>query len=147
MSTLHSTRIDTRGVCWSVPECGAGGGNRAERTHATNVRARVTCKRCLASLAKRDREFRRKARARFRSASRSIFEDSSSGFLERFRSVRHAEVASWYPCHVAYCAVAVEEGELTKAGIEPLDALPTAGTVESALQLRARAIAAEESRS
>ncbi len=33
---------------------------------SSEVRADVTCKRCLASLAKRDREFRRKARKGFR---------------------------------------------------------------------------------
>jgi len=41
-------------------ECGA-----AYARHRTTDRTAVTCKRCLASLAKRDREFRRKARRRF----------------------------------------------------------------------------------
>lgn len=40
-------------------------GTRALFWCASEDRARVTCKRCLASLAKRDRAFQRKARRQF----------------------------------------------------------------------------------
>lgn len=40
--------------------CGAGAGECT--MHIIGDRTAVTCKRCLASLAKRDREFQRKAR-------------------------------------------------------------------------------------
>jgi hypothetical protein len=40
--------------------------------HATTDRTRVTCKRCLASLAKRDRAFQRKARRGLRNGNTRI---------------------------------------------------------------------------
>jgi hypothetical protein len=47
------------GAEWHLARCGAG--TRGPVPTMTD-RAPVTCKRCLASLAKRDREFRAKAR-------------------------------------------------------------------------------------
>ena len=49
------------------PREGAGAcGISLWSSHFTSNRARVTCKRCLASLVRRDREFQRKARRQFR---------------------------------------------------------------------------------
>lgn len=49
--------------------------------------ARVTCKRCLASLAKRDREFQRKARRGLDSAATRLLRDLDYGDARQWCAV------------------------------------------------------------
>ncbi len=94
--------LDAEG-CYTL--CGAG-------AHAlvlsSGVRADVTCKRCLASLAKRDREFRRKARRWF--AAHTWHAESGNYYVgATFDSARYA----WGPATfriAAKRAIAAEEG-------------------------------------
>lgn len=69
-------------------------------TASTTDRALVTCKRCLASLAKRDREFQRKARQYF--ADRPLYGDSNTYMVTDFYDVSTAVIAAR--------AIAREEG-------------------------------------
>ena len=64
-------------------------GSRGSGTLATD-RARVTCKRCLASLAKHDREFQRKARQQFRPDPRHelhVFRGIDNGRADAARAI------------------------------------------------------------
>lgn len=82
------------------------GAHCAQRTRdrvASEVRSDVTCKRCLASLAKRDREFQRKARRHFREAERGAIQAIGRDRLdELMASMLRASAAR---------AIAREEGE------------------------------------
>lgn len=85
-----------------VHACGAGACN-AQRAHdrvASEVRSDATCKRCLASLAKRDRAFQRKARGWYRTARSRAIDRSHAAYTS-------GRLTPW----TARAAIATEEGD------------------------------------
>ncbi len=109
-----------------IPVCGNGGGNRATRPHTTDAVGSVTCAHCLRSIAKRDREFRRKARERFRPAASYV------------RAPQHAPRAYIYGDR--------SRRVVTMCGASPDPRTQSADTVTCGACIAARAISAEESR-
>ena len=95
-ATMHSVaRGEAKGEC----------GTWTHATDRTEDRVRVTCRRCLASLAKRDREFRAKARRGLRVVR------------ERLERAWFRDPSRWYgilaiphPARDAAAAIAREEG-------------------------------------
>jgi hypothetical protein len=81
--------------------------------HASTDRAAVTCKRCLASLAKRDRAFQRKARGYiggFASGVRGRADDQHALWHHRDTIGTRAHALHVVQQANAACAIAREEG-------------------------------------